>query len=42
MSMLKQAQKSLVEWGKQKWGTKSGQPSSKQGKDIYLRKLEKP
>jgi len=33
--MLKQAQKSLVEWGKQKWGTKSGQPSSKTG-ERYL------
>jgi len=29
MSLLKKAQKSLVEWGKQKWGTKSGEPSSK-------------
>ena len=35
MSMLKKAQKSLVEWGKQKWGTKSGQPSSKTG-ERYL------
>ena len=33
--MLKQAQKSLVEWGKQKWGTKSGEPSSKTG-ERYL------
>jgi hypothetical protein len=35
MSMLKKAQKSLVEWGKQKWGTKSGEPSSKTG-ERYL------
>ena len=35
MSMLKKAQKSLVEWGKQKWGTKSGKPSSKTG-ERYL------
>jgi hypothetical protein len=35
MSLLKKAQKSLVEWGKQKWGTKSGQPSSKTG-ERYL------
>ena len=33
--MLKKAQKSLVEWGKQKWGTKSGKPSSKTG-ERYL------
>ena len=33
--MLKKAQKSLVEWGKQKWGTKSGEPSSKTG-ERYL------
>ena len=33
--MLKKAQKSLVEWGKQKWGTKSGEPSSKAG-ERYL------
>ena len=37
MSMLKKAQKSLVEWGKQKWGTKSGEPSSKTG-ERYLPK----
>ena len=35
MSLLKKAQKSLVEWGKQKWGTKSGEPSSKTG-ERYL------
>jgi len=35
MSLLKKAQKSLVEWGKQKWGTKSGEPSSKNG-ERYL------
>ena len=35
MSMLKKAQKSLVEWGKQKWGTKSAKPSSKTG-ERYL------
>jgi hypothetical protein len=35
--MLKKAQKSLVEWGKQKWGTKSGEPSSKTG-ERYLPK----
>ena len=33
--MVKKAQKSLVEWGKQKWGTKSGEPSSKTG-ERYL------
>ena len=33
--MLKKAQKSLVEWGKQKWGTKSGRSSSKTG-ERYL------
>ena len=37
MSMLKKAQQSLVEWGKQKWGTKSGEPSSKTG-ERYLPK----
>ena len=37
MSLLKKAQKSLVEWGKQKWGTKSGEPSSKTG-ERYLPK----
>ena len=26
---LKKSQKSLVEWGNQKWRTKSGKPSSK-------------
>ena len=35
MSLLKKSQKSLVEWGKQKWGTKSGEPSSKTG-ERYL------
>ena len=35
MSLLKKAQKSLVEWGKQKWDTKSGEPSSKTG-ERYL------
>ena len=35
MSLLKKAQKSLVEWGKQKWGTKSGEPSSETG-ERYL------
>jgi hypothetical protein len=35
MSLLKKAQKSVVEWGKQKWGTKSGEPSSETG-ERYL------
>ena len=32
---LKKSQKSLVEWGNQKWRTKSGKPSSKTG-ERYL------
>ena len=32
---LKKTQKSLVEWGNQKWRTKSGKPSSKTG-ERYL------
>jgi len=32
---LKQPQKSLKAWGKQKWRTKSGKPSSKTG-ERYL------
>ena len=32
---LAKSQKSLKAWGKQKWGTKSGQPSSKTG-ERYL------
>ena len=32
---LKKPQKSLKAWTKQKWGTKSGQPSSKTG-ERYL------
>ena len=35
MSMLKKAQQSLVEWGKQKWRTKSGKKSSETG-ERYL------
>ena len=34
-SNVKETQKSLVEWGKQEWGTKSGEPSSKTG-ERYL------
>ena len=37
MSLLKKSQKSLVEWGKQKWGTKSGKKSSETG-ERYLPK----
>ena len=32
---LKKSQKSLKDWGKQKWRTKSGKPSSKTG-ERYL------
>ena len=32
---LAKSQKSLLNWGKQKWGTKSGKPSSKTG-ERYL------
>ena len=32
---LKKSQKSLASWTKQKWGTKSGKPSSKTG-ERYL------
>ena len=32
---LKKSQKSLKDWGKQKWRTKSGKPSSKSG-ERYL------
>ena len=32
---LKKSQKSLVSWGKQKWRTKSGKPSSETG-ERYL------
>jgi len=32
---LAKSQKSLLNWGKQKWGTKSGEPSSKTG-ERYL------
>lgn len=32
---MKKSQKSLVEWTKQKWRTKSGKPSSKTG-ERYL------
>ena len=32
---LKKSQKSLVEWGNQKWRTKSGKPSAKTG-ERYL------
>ena len=32
---MKQPQKSLKKWGDQKWGTKSGKPSSKTG-ERYL------
>lgn len=32
---MKDSQKSLVEWTKQKWRTKSGKPSSKTG-ERYL------
>ena len=32
---LKKSQRSLVAWGKQKWRTKSGKPSSKTG-ERYL------
>ena len=32
---LKKSQKSLKDWGKQKWRTKSGKPSSKAG-ERYL------
>ncbi len=35
MSALKQSQLSLKSWGKQKWRTKSGKPSSKTG-ERYL------
>jgi len=35
MSMLKKAQEDLVNWGKQKWGTKSGKKSSDTG-ERYL------
>ena len=34
MSLLKKAQKSLVEWGKQKWRTSDG--SKSEGKKRYL------
>ena len=34
MALMK-SQKSLKDWGKQKWGTKSGKPSSKTG-ERYL------
>ena len=33
--MLKKPQESLKKWGEQKWGTKSGEPSSKTG-ERYL------
>lgn len=33
--MIKAAQKSLKDWGDQKWSTKSGKPSSKTG-ERYL------
>jgi len=32
---LKKSQKSLKDWGKQKWRTKSGKPSAKTG-ERYL------
>ena len=32
---LQKSQKSLVEWGRQRWTTKSGKPSSKTG-ERYL------
>lgn len=35
MSELKKPQKSLKDWGDQKWRTKSGKPSSKTG-ERYL------
>jgi hypothetical protein len=35
VSALKQSQLSLKSWGKQKWRTKSGKPSSKTG-ERYL------
>lgn len=35
MSALKQSQLSLKSWGKQKWRTKSGKPSSQTG-ERYL------
>ena len=39
--MLKKAQEDLVKWGKQKWGTKSGQPSSKTGERYLPEKARK-
>ena len=38
---LKKSQKSLVEWGNQKWRTKSGKPSSKTGERYLTEKAIK-
>ena len=35
---LAKSQQSLKSWTKQKWRTKSGKPSQRQVKGIYLRK----
>jgi len=38
---LKKSQRSLKNWTKQKWRTKSGKPSAKTGERYYLKKLLK-
>jgi hypothetical protein len=38
---LKKSQKSLKDWGKQKWRTKSGKPSSKTGERYLPEKVIK-
>ena len=39
--MLKKSQKSLKKWTKEKWGTKSGKPSTQGGKATGERYLPK-